>query len=75
MSAENTEKVDSERVIENKKATSLRIEVDEDILKKVAIIAQVQGFDGKKNEIFTKVADIAIGNYYKEVTLKELQKL
>lgn len=54
---------------------SVRITVSDDILKKIAIIASLEGIDGKKNEIIQKVIEIAVNHYFKDIAIKELQKM
>lgn len=43
--------------------------------KKISIIASTNDIDGKKQDVISKVVDLAINYYYKEVTVPELQKL
>jgi len=57
------------------KSTLLRISLNDDILKKINVIAPLKGFDGKKPEVVAKIVTLAINHYYKEVTVPELQNL
>ena len=57
------------------KSTLLRISLNDDILKKINVIAPLKGFDGKRPEIVSKIVTLAINHYYKEVIVPELQSL
>lgn len=64
-----------ETKVEEKNIESLRIALNDDILKKINIIAPIKGIEGKKSEIVAKVVSLAINHYYKDVTVPELQNL
>ena len=61
--------------IDEEKSTLLRIVLNDDILKKINVIAPLKGFDGKRPEIVSKIVTLAINHYYKEVIVPELQSL
>jgi len=61
--------------IDEEKSTLLRIVLNDDILKKINVIAPLKGFDGKRPEIVSKIVTLAINRYYKEVIVPELQSL
>ncbi len=60
---------------EGKTIESHRIQLNAEVGKKISIIASTNDIDGKKQDVISKVVDLAINYYYKEVTVPELQKL
>ncbi|KIM05789.1 MAG: hypothetical protein KU29_09640 [Sulfurovum sp. FS06-10] len=60
---------------EGKTIESLRIQLNSEVVKKISIIASSNSIDGKKQDVISKVIDLAVNHYYKEVTVPELQKL
>ena len=74
MQVENIEDVSTQ---ENKKSTlaSLRVQVDNGVIRKMLIIENSLGLEGTKSEKQSKIVENAINHYFANVIVPKLQNL
>ncbi|NBK98446.1 MAG: hypothetical protein EOM50_10560 [Erysipelotrichia bacterium] len=60
---------------EEKNAEFLRIAINNDVMKKIQVIASIKDINGKKQEVTSQIVEMAVNFLYKEKIVKELQSL